>query len=268
MTTTAARSSSRASRLAAPAALLACLGGTAPAWSQAQDADDTARWGLGLGVASRQLPYAEAKRKNNALPLIYFENRWARVAGGAAELKLGHYGFTATQDVSFGLRLKYDKDGYEAGDSPRLTGMADRKGGFWGGPAVTWRNPVVQLSTEWVADLSGHSKGHKLLLQAEHRFGWQSLSLTPRVQAQWLDSKYVDYYYGVRAEEALPDRAAYLGRSALAVEAGLRLDYALAPRHAVFLDLSATHLPGEIKASPIVGRSSTSRVAAGYLYRF
>ena len=164
----------------------------------------------------------------------------------------------------------YDElaEGFDAGDSPRLAGMDERKGGFWGGASATWRNPVAPLTLEWLADLSGHSKGSKLQLQADHRFGFGALSLTLRVQLQWLDRKYVDYYFGVRAHEVTADRAAYAGAAALAVEAGLRVDYALAARHAVFLDLSRTQLPDEIKRSPIVDRQATSRAAFGYLYRF
>jgi outer membrane protein len=252
---------------------LTCAGVSLPVGAQtggegSQSATQVSRWALGFGVASRQLPYAGVERDNKAIPLLYFENGWVRVAGGNAELKLLHKAFTPTQAMTAGLRLKYDDEGYKAKDSPRLSGMEERKGGFWGGALVTWRNPVAQLSAEWVADLSGNSKGKKLQLQVDRRFAWSSFSLTPRVQAQWLDKKYVDYYFGVRAAEATLGRAAYIGQSAMAIEAGLRMDYTMSSKHSVFLDLSATWLADEIKFSPIVDRGNSSRVAVGYLYRF
>ena len=274
MIATASFASSRARRASFfLATVLACAGAALPARAQSgadgnAPSNDASRRALGLGVVSRQLPYAGVERDNKAVPLLYFENRWLRVAGGNAELKLLHKTFTPTQTVSAGLRLKYEDEGYEAKDSTRLSGMEERKGGFWGGAAVAWRNPIAQLSAEWVADLSGNSKGQKLLLQVDRRIAWNGFSLTPRVQAQWLGKKYVDYYFGVRADEAGPDRMAYAGRSAMAIEAGLRMDYSVNSKHSVFLDLSATRLPDEIKLSPIVDRSSSSRVAAGYLYRF
>jgi outer membrane protein len=46
------------------------------------------------------------------------------------------------------------------------------------------------------------------------------------------------------------------------------MDYMFRPKQTVFVDVSATSLPEEIKSSPIVGRSSVSRVSVGYLYRF
>ena len=244
----------------------------APAASRAQAPDspgaEASRFALGVGVMSRQFAYAGMDRKNQALPVLMYENSWVRVVGLGAEFKLWRQPLGAGQSLSAGLRVKYENDGFEASDSPRLAGMQERKGGFWGGGSVSWRNPVAPLTLEWLADLSGHSKGSKLQLQADHRFGFGPLGLTPRVQLQWMDRKYVDYYFGVRAGEATPDRAAYTGDAAMAVEAGLRMDYALASRHAVFLDLSRTELPDEIKASPLVDRKATSRVMAGYLYRF
>ncbi|MDR7295538.1 outer membrane protein [Pelomonas aquatica] len=241
-------------------------------WSQQSApggaAPETSRWAVGLGASSRQLAYAGVERKNRALPLLYFENRWLRFAGVGAEIKLLNPGFGEAQRVTGGLRVKYEDEGFEADDAPRLAGMDERKASIWGGATATWHNPVAQLSAEWVADLSGHSKGQKLLLQAERRFGWGSVSLTPRVQLQWLDRKYVDYYFGVRADEATLARPAHAGQAAMALEAGVRVDYALTARHAVFLDVSGTRLPGEITLSPLVDRKTTSRAAIGYLYRF
>ncbi|UXH76916.1 MipA/OmpV family protein [Roseateles amylovorans] len=259
----------------ATAALVAgaAFSGVAHAQGQPREAAQAADeggsgWALGLGVGLRQQPYAGAERKTNVLPLVYYENRWVRVAGGTADLKLLRHAFTPTQQLSAGLRLKYDMDGYEASDSPRLAGMDERKGGFWGGAGATWRNPIAQVSADWMADLSGNSKGQKLQLQVERRFALGGVGVTPRVAAQWLDKKYVDYYFGVRAHEALADRPVYLGKAATTLEGGLRMDYALSGRHQVFLDLSVTGLPNEIKDSPLVDRSSLSRVAVGYLYRF
>ncbi len=249
--------------------------GTGPGNAQAAGAAAAAtpsasssQWGLGLGVGMSQLPYAGADNKNRALPLLYYENSWVRVLGGTADFKVGNWPLGAASSVALDARLKYDDAGYKPDDSPALTGMDERKGGLWGGGALTWNNPWVRASAAWTADLSGNSKGQKLDLQLDRRFGFGNFALTPRVQAQWADKKYVDYYYGVQAHEALPQRAQYTGKAATTLEVGVRLDYRIQPRQTVFLDMSATSLPDEIKRSPIVGRSSTSRVAVGYLYRF
>ncbi len=245
------------------------LGIASPAFAQDQPAGaGAARWALGAGVSVRQQPYRGAERKTTGLPLLFYENQWVRFAGVGAEFKLFRQDFGDSQAVTGGLKIKYENSGYEADDAPVLRGMEERKGGLWGGAAAAWHNPVANLGVEWLGDMSGHSKGQKAQLQLDRRIGFGALALTPRLQGQWMDRKYVDYYFGVRAAEALPDRAAYAGRSAWATEVGLRVDYALAPQHMLFMDLARTQLPDEIKQSPIVGRSSLSRASAGYMYRF
>lgn len=254
------------------AAGLLCAG-SLPAFAQGQPGGDrggdgAARWALGIGIAARQQPYLGAERKTTGLPVLFYENPWVRFAGVGAEFKLFKQDFGDSQAITGGLKIKYEDHGYEADDAPVLRGMEERKGGFWGGAVAAWRNPVANLSVEWLGDLSGHSKGQKAMLQLDRRIGFGALALTPRVQGQWMDRKYVDYYFGVRAAEALPDRAAYSGQSAWATEVGLRVDYALTPQHMLFMDMATTRLPDEIRQSPIVGRSSLSRVFAGYMHRF
>lgn len=236
--------------------------------AQSTSGESTSTWGLGLGAMSGQGPYAGVERKNRAIPLLYFENSWFKLSGATADIKLASKTFDPATAVSFGLRLKYEDEGYEPGDSSRLSGMDERKSSLWGGFTASWRHPIAQLSAEWLADASANSKGQKATLQVEHRFGWNAFSVTPRLQAQWLDKKYVDYYFGVRANEVLPDRPAYSGQSATTFGGGIRVDYALAQKQSIFLDVSGTSLPDSIKDSPLVDRSSTSRVSLGYLYRF
>lgn len=231
-------------------------------------AEPASSWGLGIAASSARLPYKGYDSKNSALPLLFYENSWVRFNGASADFKVWRRDFGAGNSVELAARLKYDLHGYESGDSPFLVGMDERKGGFWGGGAVTWNNNLARVSGEWLADVSRSSKGQMLQLKVDRRFGVGNMALTPRIQAQWLDAHYVDYYYGVRAGEARPARARYTGQAAVTLEAGVRLDYQLLPRQTVFLDLSATSLPKEIKNSPIVDRSSTSRMTIGYLYRF
>lgn len=238
----------------------------APAPATAESTSGT-QWGLGLAGGVFQRPYEGVDNKKRALPLLYVENRWLRIVGPSADFKLAnwHGGYGS---VELAARLKYEGMGYESSDSPALAGMDERKESFWAGGAVTWNTSLARLSAEWTGDASSHSKGQQLQLQVDRRFGFGRLALTPRVQAQWQDKKYVDYYYGVKASEALPGREQFTGKAATTLSVGLRVDYQLQPRQTIFLDVAATSLPDEIKNSPIVDRSSVSRASIGYLYRF
>ena len=244
--------------------LVACLAASLPLPALAADepAADS-QWGVGLGVAVSQRPYRDADNETRALPLLMYENRWVRIGGPGIDLKLPSAG-----PVSFALRARYAFDGYEQGDAPILNGMAERKDSLWLGGAAKWRNEVADLSAEWVGDASGNSTGQQFKLQLDRSFRAGAFQFTPRVAATWLDRKYVDYYYGVTAPEATAGRPFHEGEATVNAEVGLRTVYALAPRHALSLDVGTTRLGTGITNSPLVERRNVSRVSFGYAYRF
>ncbi len=264
--------SAPAPRLATAFALAIALGGgvtDAAAQRPGPESPDSTTWGLGLGVFSAQKPYTGIDRENKVLPLVQFENRYVRVLGPGIEAKLPSLALGGAHRLDLRLVGLYDGAGYEAGDAPVLAGMAERKAGFWLGAKVKWRNDVVDVGAEWLADASGHSKGQRFGLGLEKT--WQSggnLLLTPYLTAHWHDKKVVDYYYGVRASEARVGRPAYAGQSTVNTEAGVRAVYRFDAHQSVLLNVGVTRLGKEIRNSPLVDRSSENRVVLGYLYRF
>jgi outer membrane protein len=240
----------------------------AAAESQPGQSADASRWGIGIAAGAKQQPYTGAGTESQGIPLIYYENRYVRVLGAGAELKLPKVELGSNSSLSFGLRARYGLGGYEPSDAPILQGMQERKSSVWLGAGATWRNEIADVSAEWLGDASGKSKGQQFRLGVQRDFRAGDFTLTPRIEAHWLDKKYVDYYYGVRAEESRPGRPAYLGASTVNTEVGLRIGYAIDPHQSVFVDVSATQLGKQIKNSPLVDRSNQSAVSVGYLYRF
>ena len=231
--------------------------------------EESSSWGLGFGAVTKQLPYRGFDRENKALPLIQFENKYVKVFGPGVEVKLPGMQISEAQRLNFSLVGQFDLSGYKASDSVYLAGMAERKGGFWIGGKAEWATSVADVTAEWTGDASGNSKGQKFSLGIER--SWQlgqNVMLTPRLVANWHDAKYVDYYYGVRAGEARAGRAAYRGDSAISTELGVRGLYRFDKQHAMFVDVGVTSLGSKIKDSPLVDRSSESKVFVGYMYRF
>ncbi|MGL6252623.1 MAG: MipA/OmpV family protein, partial [Billgrantia desiderata] len=150
-----------------------------------------------------------------------------------------------------------------------LNGMEKRRGGFWAGGVVEWSTSFIDVSAEWLADVSGNSNGQIVSLGLERtwRVGNRVL-LTPHVGASWQDEKTVDYYFGVRESEARLDRPAYAGESAINIEAGVRGVYMFDKHHSVLLGAGVTGLADEIKDSPLVDRSTVNSIYLGYMYRF
>lgn len=258
----------KSARVTAFVAAMACAF-PAMADEPMDDGPPPTSWSLGIGALSRQKPYTGIDRENKAIPLVQFENEHLFIFGPVIGLKLPGFDISETQRLNLSIVAKYDGSGYESDDAPILRGMRERKGGFWAGGKVEWNTALVDVSAEWLADASGNSDGQRFGLTVEKtwHFG-EHLMLTPRVGANWLDEKYVDYYYGVRSSEVRPGRPAYAGKSGASAEVGVRGIYMFDRRHSLFLDVEVSTLPTEIKDSPLVDSSTENRVFLGYLYRF
>lgn len=252
-------------------ALTVGLSSSVPALAQgpAGDGPPETSWSLGVGVMSMQKPYTGIDRENIVLPLLQFENKYVNIFGPQIGLKLPSLEISDSQKVNFSIVGKYDGSGYKSKDAPILRGMSKRKGGFWAGAEVEWKNDLADVKAAWLSDASGNSKGQSFSLGLERtwHFG-ERMMLTPRVEATWRDKKYVDYYFGVRDSEVRTGRAAYAGKAGTGAEVGVRGIYKFDARNSIFLDFSVSSLPEGVKDSPLVDRSTENRVLLGYTFRF
>lgn len=254
-------------RISVFAAMLIC---SVPAFAQgATDGEPSSTWALGVGVISKQQPYTDIDRDNQVFPLLQYENKYVQIFGPQIGFKLPGLDIGESQRLNFSIVGKYDGSGYEAKDARILRGMDERKGGIWVGAEVEWKNELADVKAAWLTDASSHSKGQKFSLGVEKtwHFG-EHMMLTPRVEASWHDKKYIDYYYGVTDSEARADRLAYTGKAGTSAEVGVRGIYMFDQTHSLFMDVSVSSLPKEIKDSPLVDSSTENRILLGYIYRF
>ncbi|SDA77046.1 outer membrane protein [Pseudomonas sp. NFPP33] len=254
---------SRASRAANNLGLIAAVMFSA-AWAPLVFAQDNGgQWSLGIGAAVIDKPYRDFDREVKPLPVISYENKWLSASIPTFDVKL-----YATESLSLRLRARWAGDGYEAQDSPVLAGMDEREASIWAGGAVIWKTGFANISGEVLADAMGNSKGTRAKLQIDRRFAAGKFGFTPRLAVEWVDDKYVDYYYGVRQSEARADRAFYEGEATTNVQFGLRTDYTPTHHHTVFLDIGATRFGSTVEDSPLVDKANQTSLALGYVYRF
>lgn len=234
------------------------------AFAQSSDADsEGGKWSIGLGAATIDKVYRDYDREVLPLPVVSYENKWVSVGIPTSDFKVW-----TGDSLSFRVRARFSGDGYEAKDSPFLTGMDERKFSVWVGGAVLWKTDFANISGELLADAMGNSKGTRARVQIDRRFASGKFGFTPRLAAEWVDDKYVDYYYGVKQSEVRADRAFYEGKSTTNMQVGLRVDYTPARHHTLFLDVGATRMGSSIKDSPIVDKSNQTSIGLGYAYRF
>jgi outer membrane protein len=232
---------------------------------RAADEEAGAKWGLGVGASLKKSPYKGMANDNSYLPLVSYENKWVRLFANTLDAKLPSLG-----DLDFSIRAKVALgEGYRASKSPYLAGMDSRNGSVYLGAAGTWRAGFAKLSLDYLEDVSGNSKGGQLKFGVERSFDFErALQVTPHASITRLDSKYVDYYYGVKASEATPARQEYIGKSTAETEFGVRFGYLVAPNQRVLLDISDAHRGAGISRSPLVDKSSTPAFQLGYIHAF
>ena len=235
----------------------------------AQQPDNAPTWGIGVAVVSSQQAYTGIDRDNKVLPLLSYENRYVRIIGPEVAVKLPSYQLNESNSFKFNVIGKYDFTDYEQNDAPILNGMEDRDGGFWVGFRTEWQNPLAEISVELATEVAGDSDGSSANISLEKTWHFAgNYMFTPRIGVNWQNKDYIDYYYGVRANEVSAERAFYQGEAGTSVEFGARVAHLFNYRHFIFLDMSVTSLATEIKDSPLVDRSSENRLLFAYIYNF
>jgi outer membrane protein len=225
------------------------------------NATNVTHWGLGVGAGIEQAPYKGFGTRFTPIPLVSLDNKWVHAFGTTVDLKIGKW-----SNVSFALRGKFAVgDGYRQSDAPILNGMQNRNGAFWYGPALAWRTSFGTLSGDFLA---GGNKGEMASIDFSKSFEYGNFSLAPHVGAEWVSSKYVDYYYGVRPSEVRADRPQYTGKSTYDMSVGTRVDYRFTRHQIVILDIGVSHLGSGITDSPLVGKRFIPQAKVGYLYQF
>jgi len=223
------------------------------------------RWSLGLGAISSPKPYRGADAELRVIPFL--EATYGRLSFQG--IRVG-YTLVDGEELDLAVRARYRFAGYEADDSPFLAGMADRRGSVDGGLALEWRRGRFGLAASAFADLLGRSDGAELAVDASwaQPLAGRKLLLTPSLGLEWQNAGLVDYYYGVRPEEALPGRPAYEGEAMLTTRASLALLWRAAPRIAVLALVRADRLDDDVRSSPIVEDRRAVFALAGVTYRF
>jgi len=247
------------------AAALLAIAAAVPAGAQGPPPQPGLRWSLGLGVVSSPKPYRGADA--DIMPIPFLELSYKRFYFQG--IRFG-YKLADGDELDLDVRGRYRFAGYEEDDSEFLAGMAERQGTVDGGLALEWRRGRFGVSTSAFADLLGRSNGVEVAVDATwaQPLAGRKVLLTPGVGIEWQNAGLVDYYYGVRPDEALPERPAYEGDAMLTMRATLSLLWRASPRIAVLALVRADRLDDDVQDSPIVDERRAVFGLAGITYRF
>ncbi len=172
----------------------------------------------GVGIGINQEIYQGYKRRTIPLPLIGYRGEKLSVYGPFVSYQLLKQG-----NISVSAKLAPRFAGFDESDSRVFAGMAKRKSSLDGGVGVQYRLQSWVFEAETLIDLLGNSKGQESEFSVAYGLRFGLVQLEPKVGISYSDSKLVDYYYGVRLNEATANRMPYSAKSAFNYNAGVSL---------------------------------------------
>lgn len=229
----------------------------------------TERTGLfvGAGVLVKDEPFKGVGTEVYPLPFYMYQGRAFTMRGLSATYEL-----SGNDELAIRALARFRTDGYDADDSSDLRGMSDRRNSLDLGAELwlenSWGNIGLDVVTDALSEHHGHEATLSYVLPIRGPFGIKELGLRPMLGLSWRSQNLNNYYYGVRAKEALAGRAAYRSGDAVNPHAGIVLDYQLAERWSIFSLFRNEWLAGDITDSPIIDQHNVVSVIVGLLYRF
>lgn len=221
---------------------------------------------LGAALFSGQRIIGDDGIRTVPLPVIlvlYKDIAYWSIGGGGVW-------FLRSDDRSLGLGAGIRvQGGWTPGDDPELAGMQKRKSSIDGYVNGVWRTSLVTVGARFYHDIGEVSRSNAANLRLSRNFRINDdFRITPSIGATWYDSKRVDYYYGVRPEEAFLFRPAYTGRDTIDVNAGLAGAYLLPRSWSLLGGVVITRFGNGIVDSPIVTRRNATMIYFGAGWKF
>lgn len=164
--------------------------------------------------------------------------------------------------------IDYRFDRLEVDSNDYFTGMNNRRQTVDGGLSAALEFDWGTVSTTVVNDLMGRHNGYEW--DVSYQYPWRSgrLTMTPFVSYIYQDRDLVNYYFGVSANEALPDRPAYQPGSADFWRAGIGVSYQISPQLMAFSSIAIEQIDRKIQNSPLVDERHLGAAAIGFAYLF
>ncbi len=217
-----------------------------------------------LGIGMGAFPKTSGSNDLRVMLLPAVQYTWGNTAY-ISGLKAGVWGFTS-DDRSLRIGLYAEpRFGYDASDSTRTAGMADRDFAIDAGPTLRWTTPVGALNLEYGFDVTGRSNGQVAQVQfVRPLVSEPGFRLNGLVSATWQNAAMNNYYWGKRASEN--------GGVALNVGAGTGFSVGLSGFYsmgagALFFGTSINRLSDAQADSPIAESRYTPVIYLGYGWR-
>lgn len=220
----------------------------------------------GLGFISRfeDSPYEGGGTRRDLIPLYLYEGERFFLSADRAGFKLVNEEAHRV-DLFLARRL----EGFpEEEVTPELEGMEFRTPGVDLGLAYRYQQAWGTVRASVLTDVGDTSEGSELRLGYSRDWRGERWVLRPDITVSWRDRNLNDYYYGVAANEATPDRPAYEPGSGINVSLGVYGSYSFWDNWRLLGGVSVTSLDSAVTDSPIVRDGLQPAIYVGAVYDF
>jgi outer membrane protein len=220
--------------------------------------------GLGLLQRFAASPYRGAGLSQDLVPLYMYE-------GELFYLHATRVGVKLSERPGHELRmfLDYRFEGYPVESRPvALAGMALRVPGVDFGVAYRYRKPWGNFDVEILHDANNNSNGTELRFAFSVDLQSGRWHLRPLITVGRRNGNLNNYYYGVRSDEARPDRPFYVAGDGYDLGIGVVGYYDLSQRWRLLGGVGANWVTASVVDSPIVDQRLIPSALIGASYDF
>ena len=220
--------------------------------------------GLGLAFHARTSPYDGVDQVVDMLPLYVFEGDYFYLQSYRAGVKL-----PLSKHAHAEAFIAHRFEGFPYDENPAsLAGMDQRSPGLDGGFAYRYDGPLGIATVQFTNDVSTQSNGREIALGYGYRWRRGAMVISPYFTFAHRSTDLNNYYYGVRADEATPQRPEYTAGDGYNFGAGLYGQYSITRNWKLLAGIGGEHLSEEIRDSPIVDKTWLMTGYLGAIYDF
>jgi outer membrane protein len=223
-------------------------------------------YAVGIGVSQTENIYVDAGDSQTIYPYLT-KLVPSALDDGVTFGRDGAYGvrWLSKSGFEIGALAKLQTLGYEADDSETFAGLADHPWTVEVGPSFGWRGPV---HIDWTAfvDLLRNHHGSSQMVRLSLPRAYPRGYLIPEIAYHRYTRQFVDYYYGVPAEAALPGRPAFEGEATNGLSLGLAWGVRVTPHWILTGAVDIERFGSGISDSPLVDDDEQSKLTLQVTY--
>lgn len=233
------------------------------AFSEKSEADK--KYGVGYTSSVAQRPFVGVDDQSSSLLYLSMSYKGFYVEG----VDFGYKLFNKNNyDLSFLITPRFYEVKEEFASNGELSGLDETERAFFAGISYQYRTAIVNYNLQLIKDVS-ESDGSEVNLSISKRFKLSdTFSITPSMGVSSQDSKLVDHFYGVQANEVVANRPLYSGKSSQNYNFLITAVWNVTPSFQLLGQIKRETLGDGITDSPVVDETSISSYVIGGVYRF